>query len=1183
MSRFPGHIIKLPANTPSQSSAPGVWTLKDQLVAQRNNQWPFQRDPDFRYTTLLLQGNVPNTTGPQAMNLPLSYNADASTNNFLVTPNGDVGPRPFSPYFGGNYSVYFSGAPFIQAPDNASMQFGATDFTIEFWAYFPNGFSGSQWIGGKGDQNTIAGSAFSLYASAFDIYAGSSTYTLSCPTWLAGRWYHVAIVRSGSGSNNLKLWIDGNLHSQVSIGSNSVNSASGNGFKVGAYSSGGPVSYISNFRIVKGRAVYTSAFSPSLVALGATSGGQNPPQGTETSLLICQSNRFIDNSVANSGTGWSLTVSSTPSITDNSPFVSTDFTTGAGYFTGATTDYFRIADNASLDMGSGSFTIECFYYPAVSITTAQGSAVFGKRATGGTYGGVTGEFYETYAPKFVSTVNGSSWGVNITSSILCVQNQWNHIAWVRNGDAWTIYVNGQAGGSVNLAGTIPDNTADFTIGATESSASSYKLRQGYLSDFRVVKGAAVYTGNFTPPSLGMLRTSGAASAAAYPSTTNVNTSFAESATSLLTLQTRAPSQNINFIDSSPNEFIVTRNGNVSQGTFSPFSPSGWGYYLAEQQNNTVNFTTSAGTDFQFSGDFTIEGWVYPQNSSGDGSLFVVSDNTNYLALNISISANVFNIYLNGGTPAAVITSDIPVAAWTHVAMVRNGSGTGNIKLYVNGGLKGSATNTSTLGFANPAVCRIGGGVSGINRYYSNVRVCKSAVYTAAFTPSTLPLSTTSQGATNCVLLTANANRFLNQTAGAAATITGSPSVQAFSPFAPANSVSPLVTGGSGYFPGSTSVWLVAPDNPALELSSNDFTIECWVYSTADFSANRIFTSKWNHFVFGINSTPALSFTWYGTTNGSATGTLISTAPNAWHHFAVCRQGGTLYMFQNGQKLTQSNSTITGTLNNDSYGPMLGGNENVVSGAIASANEPWYGYISGYRMVNGTALYTSSFPIPTAPPTAIPGTSLLLNFTGGGIVDATGKNVIETFGNAQLTTAQPKWTGQGSLSNNGAAGARFQVSSNSAPPLFNVGTGDYTVEFWVNTGTPASQQCILDFRNADVAGQGYALIFNTSRQIIMYYNVGNRITTSAISANVWTHIAVVRYNGVYTIYVNGSASGGTYNNSDAVAPPANRPLIGSVSDGSQVFNGNFSDFRISRIARYTGNFNINTIPGPFPIG
>ena len=86
-----------------------------------------------------------------------------------------------------------------------------------------------------------------------------------------------------------------------------------------------------------------------------------------------------------------------------------------------------------------------------------------------------------------------------------------------------------------------------------------------------------------------------------------------------------------------------------------------------------------------------------------------------------------------------------------------------------------------------------------------------------------------------------------------------------------------------------------------------------------------------------------------------------------------------------------------------------------------------------------------------------------------------------------------------------------------------------------------------------------------------YMLANRITSSPIAANTWTHVAVVRANGVYTLYVNG-LSAGTWANSDAVVPPANRPYIGAVNDGSQVFNGYIDDFRITKgAARYITNF------------
>lgn len=111
--------------------------------------------------------------------------------------------------------------------------------------------------------------------------------------------------------------------------------------------------------------------------------------------------------------------------------------------------------------------------------------------------------------------------------------------------------------------------------------------------------------------------------------------------------------------------------------------------------------------------------------------------------------------------------------------------------------------------------------------------------------------------------------------------------------------------------------------------------------------------------------------------------------------------------------------------------------------------------------------------------------------------------------------------------------------------------------------------MFDFRSSDTSGQGVGIFYSTSRTIFIYMQ-GNRITSSVLTNGTWYHVAVVRASNVYTLYVNG-VSQGTWANSDAVAPPANRPYIGAVSDGSQVFDGLIQDVRVSRGARYTANF------------
>jgi hypothetical protein len=179
--------------------------------------------------------------------------------------------------------------------------------------------------------------------------------------------------------------------------------------------------------------------------------------------------------------------------TTGSPTVSTSGS-GSVYLNGSS--YWTVPDNASLDMGSSNFTIEGWYYPTGN--AAGGTPIFSKRADGTVVGGVLVYFQFTSLTPYLLVDTGGSWGINTASSIPFNSGQWNHFAVVRNGNNFNLYINGVSGVSATSSSTIPDNSSAFAIGAMGANGASPSTAC-YISNFRVVKGTAVYTGAFTPP------------------------------------------------------------------------------------------------------------------------------------------------------------------------------------------------------------------------------------------------------------------------------------------------------------------------------------------------------------------------------------------------------------------------------------------------------------------------------------------------------------------------------------------------------------------------------------------------------------------------------------------------------------------------------------------------------------
>jgi len=161
-----------------------------------------------------------------------------------------------------------------------------------------------------------------------------------------------------------------------------------------------------------------------------------------------------------------------------------------------TGDSLTVADtNGEFSFGNGDFTIEGFIYPTgVNSTTYAG--VFTTGISMQLY------FMSTNSLSIYLSSNGSGYDIvgdaNATGTDSIFQNEWSHIALTRSGNDFKLFINGVSSWTLTSSATIFDDAPPFGIGDYTPSPGSYGF-QGYISNFRVVKGTALYTSNFTVP------------------------------------------------------------------------------------------------------------------------------------------------------------------------------------------------------------------------------------------------------------------------------------------------------------------------------------------------------------------------------------------------------------------------------------------------------------------------------------------------------------------------------------------------------------------------------------------------------------------------------------------------------------------------------------------------------------
>lgn len=186
-----------------------------------------------------------------------------------------------------------------------------------------------------------------------------------------------------------------------------------------------------------------------------------------------------------------------------------------------------------------------------------------------------------------------------------------------------------------------------------------------------------------------------------------------------------------------------------------------------------------------------------------------------------------------------------------------------------------------------------------------------------------------------------------------------------------------------------------------------------------------------------------------------------------------------------------------------------------------------------------------------------------------VTDRIGKTVYAQ-GTAKLSTTQKKFgTTSLYLANTTGAGSASAYVTVPTNADFGYGTNDYTIECWIYpTSSSLTDQILVDHRSDT---NTVAPVLYLTSDLYLQFNIDASVvisSTSAVSLNAWTHVAVCRQGSDTRLYLNGNQIGSTYvDSTNFVSSPL---TIGTRYNFVNSFAGYIDDLRIEKgSAKYTG--------------
>jgi hypothetical protein len=157
----------------------------------------------------------------------------------------------------------------------------------------------------------------------------------------------------------------------------------------------------------------------------------------------------------------------------------------------ASGDFISIANSAILGLGVENFTIEMWAYKSTTMTNWNAVFELGTGINPYTNGLMIRLQSTNNDPLYIA---GTPYAWNPAANFPL--NRWNHIALVRNGNLFTLYINGRSVFStINNANL--GSSSSMYIGNSIHSNGAQPIG-GNIDEFIITKGVAKYISNFNP-------------------------------------------------------------------------------------------------------------------------------------------------------------------------------------------------------------------------------------------------------------------------------------------------------------------------------------------------------------------------------------------------------------------------------------------------------------------------------------------------------------------------------------------------------------------------------------------------------------------------------------------------------------------------------------------------------------